>query len=251
MILVLTYHRVCDTPAGTEPNFYTISPAQFDRQLGLLHENGFVCMKIGDLIGASAIPERRYVLTFDDGTSDHREVVFPLLEKHRCQGAFFVPTAQLNKPGYLTNAQVQEMAAAGHAIGPHSHEHRRLDTMTDKEIWQQIATSQKIIAGLTGSNSPAFVPPGGFVNDRVRTVAAELGVRIMRTMRWGYNKKLDLMALETVPINHYVTERKFLKVLTSRGKPLIYAGKEALKRMVPLPAYERLRKFVFKFSKSD
>jgi peptidoglycan/xylan/chitin deacetylase (PgdA/CDA1 family) len=251
MILVLTYHRVCETPAGTEPNFYTISGAQLDRQLGLLHEKGYACMKIEDLIGASTIPEHRYILTFDDGTSDHREIVFPLLEKHRCRGAFFIPTAQLNQPGYLTDDQVREMAAAGHAIGPHSHDHRRLDTMPDKEVWHQIALSQKIIAGLTGANSPAFVPPGGFVNDRVRAIAAELGVRVMRTMRWGYNEKPDLMALETIPINHYVTERKFLKVLTSRNKPLLYAGKEALKRLIPLPAYERLRKLLFKLSKSD
>jgi peptidoglycan/xylan/chitin deacetylase (PgdA/CDA1 family) len=251
MILVLTYHRVCDTPAGTEPNFYTISGAQLDRQLGLLHENGYACVKMGELIGASTIPERRYVLTFDDGTSDHREVVFPLLEKHRCQGAFFIPTARLNQPGYLTDDQVREMTAAGHAIGPHSHDHLRLDAMPDKEIWRQIATSQKIIAGLTGANSSLFVPPGGFVNESVRAIAAELGVRVMRTMRWGYNKKLDLMALETIPINRHVTGRKFLKVLSSRNTPLLYAGKEALKRMVPLPAYERLRKFIFKFSKSD
>ena len=234
-----------------EPNFYTISGAQLDRQLGLLNENGYVCMKMGDLIGAAAIPERRYVLTFDDGTSDHREVVFPLLEKHRCQGAFFIPTAQLNQPGYLTDDQVREMAAAGHAIAPHSHDHKRLDTMPDKEVWYQIAMSQKIIAGLTGVNSPLFVPPGGFVNERIRTIAAELGVRVMRSMRWGYNKQLDLMALETIPINHYVNERKFLKVLASRNKPLLYAGKETLKRLIPLPAYERLRKLIFKLSKSD
>jgi peptidoglycan/xylan/chitin deacetylase (PgdA/CDA1 family) len=251
MILVLTYHRVCDTSAGAEPNFYTVSGAQLDRQISLLHERGYVGMRIEDLIRASDVPGHRYVLTFDDGTSDHREIVFPLLEKHRCQGVFFIPTAKLNQPGYLTNAQVKELAAAGHVIGPHSHEHRRLDLLPDEEIRRQIALSQKIIADLIGENPAVFVPPGGFVNDRIRAIGGELGVRLMRTMRWGYNEKLDLMALETIPINHHVNERKFLKLLESRNQPLLYAGKEALKRLVPLPAYEWLRKLLFKFSKSD
>lgn len=251
MILVLTYHRVCETPPGTEPNFYTITGAQLDRQLGLLHEKGYACMRVEELLGASTIPEHRYVLTFDDGTTDHREVVFPLLEKHHCQGVFFVPTARLDQPGHLTNAQVREMAVAGHAIGSHSHEHRRMDTMSDDEARRQIAESQKIIAELTGTKPVLFVPPGGFVNSRTGSIAAELGVRVMRTMRWGYNEKLDLMALETVPINRHVNERKFVRILESRRTPLLYAGKEALKRLVPLPMYERLRKLLFSFSKSD
>jgi hypothetical protein len=68
-------------------------------------------------------------------------------------------------------------------------------------------------------------------------------------MRWGYNQKLDLMDLETVPINRYVNDRKFLKRLEPRNQPILYAGKEALKRLIPLPAYERVRRALFKFSR--
>jgi peptidoglycan/xylan/chitin deacetylase (PgdA/CDA1 family) len=249
MMLVLTYHKVCDTPAGTEPNFYTVTGARFERQVGLLHERGYSCMRIEELIGATTVPDLRYVLTFDDGTIDHYEVVFPLLEKHHCQGVFFIPTAELNQPGYVTNAQVKELAAAGHAIGLHGHEHLRLDLMSDEEVRRQFALSQKIMAELTGAPPVLFVPPGGFVNDRVRAISLEFGVRVMRTMRWGYNQKLDLMDLETVPINRYVNDRKFLKRLEPRNQPILYAGKEALKRLIPLPAYERVRRALFKFSR--
>jgi peptidoglycan/xylan/chitin deacetylase (PgdA/CDA1 family) len=251
MILVLTYHKVCGTPAGAEPNFYTVTGAQLDRHIHLLHEKGYACMRIEDLISAATVPDPRYILTFDDGTIDHYEVVFPLLEEYHCQGVFFIPTAKLNQPGYLTNAQVKEIAAAGHAIGLHGHEHRRLDVMSDDEVRRQLALSQKIIADLTGATPVLFVPPGGFVNDRIRAIGTELGVRVMRTMRWGYNQRLDLMALETIPINRYMNDRKFLERLESRNKPVLYAAKEALKRLIPLPAYEWVRRTVFKFSKPD
>src|SRR5207245_776655 len=68
-----------------------------------------------------------FMLSFDDGTVDHYEVVSPLLEAAGRAAIFFVPTAKLNQPGRLTGGMVKEMAKAGHTIGLHGHEHRRLD----------------------------------------------------------------------------------------------------------------------------
>ena len=93
------------------------------------------------------------------------------------------------------------------------------------------------------------MPPGGYTNDRVRKAAAELGIRALRTMRWGYNLKPDPMALETIPINHYTTDKKFIKLLEPRGASPLYAGKEALKQLLPLRGYEWLRRQAFKLRK--
>jgi peptidoglycan/xylan/chitin deacetylase (PgdA/CDA1 family) len=251
MILVLTYHQVCDTPPGQEPNFYTVTPAQFDHQIHLLQESGFVGVRVEELLQSAALVGKRALLSFDDGTADHYKTVFPLLRTNQAQGVFFVPTASLNQPGYLSAGQVKEMAAAGQVIGLHGHEHRRMDTMSEAEIRRQFALSQKIIGDITETKPVVFAPPGGFVNDRVRQVCRESGVRLIRTMRWGYNEKSELMALETMPVNRHMTERKFRKRLESRTPPLLYAGKETLKKLVPLPVYERMRKVLFRFSKSN
>jgi peptidoglycan/xylan/chitin deacetylase (PgdA/CDA1 family) len=247
----LTYHKVTDATAGEKDDFYTVTGAQFARQLELLQARGCECLRIDDLLRATTVPENKFVLSFDDGTLDHHQVVFPLLQARRWQGVFFIPTAKLNQPGSLTNDRVQELAAAGHAIGFHSHEHRRLDLLPEEEIRRQIALSQKIVGDIIGARPLLFVPPGGFVDGRIRQAALDSGVRLMRTMRWGYNKKLDLMALETLPINRYTNEKKFARMLDSRRVPLLYAGKEIVKRLVPLPAYERLRRLMFSFSKRD
>jgi peptidoglycan/xylan/chitin deacetylase (PgdA/CDA1 family) len=247
MMPILTYHEVRDYAAGIEPNFYAISPAQLASHLEILRAQNFDFLKLEQLENSAT--EHKCVLIFDDGTSDHYEVVVPTLEKHRCVASFFIPTAKLNKPGYLTDAQVRQMAAAGHEIGSHSHEHQRMDRLSEEEVRQQIGHSQEILAGIIGKKPVSFVPPGGFTNERIRKVAQELGVQTMRTMRWGYNKKLDLMALETVPINHYTDEKKFQKLLEPHGAPALYAGKEMLKRLMPLRNYERLRRLAFKFWK--
>ena len=247
MRLILTYHEVRDT--GNEKcDFYTISPAQLDGQLAILIAQGRQSGRIEEL--PNGLPEDRFILTFDDGTADHFAVVLPILEKHRCHASFFIPTAKLDQPGYLTRAQVKAMAAAGHGIGSHSHEHQRMDILPEEEIRRQIARSQEILAEITGAKPFTFVPPGGYTNERVRSAAAALGMRALRTMRWGHNQKLDLMALETVPINHYTDDKKFIKLLLPGGTSLLYTGKETLKRLVPIRSYEWLRRMVFKFRKS-
>lgn len=247
MMIIFTYHEVRACPAGSEPAFYAISPAQLERQLEILRAKGFNFLRLEE--AGNATHERKCVLTFDDATSDHFETVLPILEQHHCRASFFVPTAKLNKPGYLTDEQVRKIAAAGHEIGSHNHEHQRMDKLSEDEARRQISLSLEILAGIIGKKPVSFVPPGGFSNERIQKVARELGVKALRTMRWGYNQKMDLMALETVPINRYTDEKKFPKLLEPHGAPVLYAGKEMLKRLIPLRNYERLRSLAFKFWK--
>jgi peptidoglycan/xylan/chitin deacetylase (PgdA/CDA1 family) len=253
MMLVLTYHKVRETAAAGASDFYTVSPGQLSRHIDTLDGRGFKPLKIEELVRHPDTPGNNYILSFDDGTLDHYETVFPILQQHHRQGVFFIPTAKLNKPGYMTNSQVQELVSAGHAIGFHSHEHRRLDLLSEEEARRQVSLSQKIIADIIGSKPVLFVPPGGFINARIQKVAVELGVQAMRTMRWGYNKSLDLMALETIPLNHSTNDKRFLSILEAKNSwfLFLYNGKETLKRFIPLRSYEFLRGLVFKRSKSD
>lgn len=89
------------------------------------------------------------------------------------------------------------------------------------------------------------------MNESIRKIALEQGVQAIRTMRWGYNRNIDLTALETIPINRYTNEKRFLNILAGHNGQFLYNAKEALKRLVPLRSYERLRSILFKLSKSD
>jgi peptidoglycan/xylan/chitin deacetylase (PgdA/CDA1 family) len=250
MIFLFTYHKVRagNSPGGND--FYTVSLEQLIRHIETLEARGFENLPIDELLRTSLPLEAKFILCFDDGTYDHYELVFPILQKHKCQGVFFVPTSKLNKRGYMTNAQVRELAAAGHVIGFHSHEHQRLDLSPQNEIRRQITLSQQIINDIIGTKPLIFAPPGGYINSRIREATLELGVQAIRTMRWGYNKKLDLTALETIPINRHTGDEKFLTILKSHNSSLLYAGKETLKRLIPLRGYELLRNLLFKFTKS-
>lgn len=250
MILFLTYHKVC-AGRGEEAEFYTVSRPVLARQLRAVAAAGLQPLGPADLTKARPAADRRFMLSFDDGTKDHAETVMPLLNSLNLRAVFFVPTAQLNQPGYLSSAQLKELAAAGHTIGCHSHEHKRMDVLSKDEIQHQFEQSRSILRDATGVEPWIFAPPGGFINAAVRAAALHSGLRHIRTMRWGFNRQPDLAALETVPINRHTSDRQFQNILEGRQSRLVYFGKQAVKTLVPARAYERLRSWICKSGRKN
>lgn len=241
MILVLTYHEVIRGPVP-ESEFYTIRAEQLERQLELLAQSGCPVLSPAELAGCEPPSRRGCLLSFDDGTADHYEVVLPLLARYGYRAVFFVPTSKLDRPGYLLSKQAAEMSRAGQTIGLHSHVHQRLDVLGKEEMRAQMQLSRQIIGELTGERPVFFAPPGGYVNRRLQDIALESGIQVIRTMRWGYNRNPDFAALECVPLNRHFSEEKFRHVLEFRRRSVaLYAAKEMTKKMIPIRAYELLR----------
>jgi peptidoglycan/xylan/chitin deacetylase (PgdA/CDA1 family) len=172
---------------------------------------------------------------------DHYDLVRPLLEKVGLKGIFFVPTAKLNRSGYVTSNMVRDMAKAGHTIGLHGHEHRRLDEFGEEDIRVQMEASRAMLEELTGTPPVIFAPPGGYMSRQVQFVALESGVQAIRTMRWGYNRQLDPAALECIPLNRNATEAGFRRVLEFRSQAFAYAAKQIARKVVPKSLYGPLR----------
>ncbi len=254
MILFLTYHKVSAPRDRDDKDFYTVPCNLMLAQIQSAAAAGFQALPINRLLTdekGQSLPGSSYLLSYDDGTLDHYEIVFPMLQEAGLRGIFFVPTAKLGKSGYLTNSQVQEIAKAGHAIGFHSHEHRRLDTANDGFLREQFKRSRGILGDLIGETPWLFAPPGGFMNEHVREVALGFGVKTIRTMRWGFNEKPDMRCLETVPINRHTDRDKFTKILQGKQPHLLYVGKQAAKAIVPLRAYERIRSWAFNIGRNN
>ncbi len=245
MILILTYHKMARSKGVGETDFYTISETTFRHELKMLREAGRSALEPHRLQQKDFSPDN-FVLTFDDGTIDHFEIVLPVLEEFQMRGIFFIPTTKIDGKNYVSRAQVRQISEAGHVVGCHSHEHRRLDESNDAQIREQLKTSTGILEDLCGKKILFFCPPGGYFNQRIRDIAGEFGFEVIRTMKWGYNKNLDLKALETIPVNSNMDEKQFKKVLEFQRNGLLYAGKETLKHVLPLKSYERLRNAVFR-----
>ena len=244
-MIFLTYHKISLLDAG---EFYTVSSRLLQDHLAILDRKTVTCGAFNDLIAGRA-KKTDYFVTFDDGTSDHIEIVAPLLEKRGMKAIFFVPTAKLGQAGRLSREQVVELAKRGHEIGCHSHEHRRLDTQSESEIREQLRVSTVILSELTGEKTRILAPPGGYTSPMVQKVAAELGMPLVRTMKWGINRSPILNDLETIALNRKFPAAKLEKILDGRGLlpfKMLYTAKQTAKALFPLRLYECVRNAMFR-----
>ena len=206
MLICLVYHKVL---LQADHAVHSVSRAGFVRQLSLLRQSGLPVVDPECLASHPAEPSG-IVLTFDDATSDHFDIVRPLLARFGMRAIFFVPTARLDQGGCLTTRQLQTLAGDGHSIGSHSATHPRLTEICAEKALREMSDSAAVIENLLGRRPLHFAPPGGIYNETVQRMAQRAGYLSFRTMDWGYNRRLDRMRIEVVPMTERLGE-PFLK----------------------------------------
>ena len=239
-MICLNYHRV---DATVQPDFYTLDPARLAAHLVAIRELGLRVVGSAEVLAAKA-DSGMVMLHFDDGTEDHFQHVFPLLENADSTGVFFISSAKVGKFGYLSIAQVKELAAAGHDIECHGHSHRRMDMMPLDELEDELANSVGLIREWTGRAPRILAPPGGYVNVQVIETARRHGLTNVRTMRWNTNPIPLGEMLDCLVVTGATSDAEVRQWL--QGKGLIklrvaYLAKQAVKSLLPIHLYLKLR----------
>jgi len=150
---ILMYHYISEPPPDADDirRDLSVSPEQFDDHLRYLSTAGYHVITLDDLLYALTLgrplPEKPVILTFDDGYEDNYLYAFPLLQKYGMVGEFFIITDFVNqaRPGYMTWAQIEEMARAGQRFGSHSRDHPDLrGKSVDYLVWQALGGMEAI-----------------------------------------------------------------------------------------------------------
>ena len=100
-------------------------------------------------------------LTFDDG-SDSESVVGSLLAAHGMNATFYVNSSKLGTDGYLTWAQVAELAADGNEIGGHTAFHIDLTQTDTTEAQRQVCDDRDNLLDAGFQVTDFAYPYGGF-----------------------------------------------------------------------------------------
>lgn len=188
----LMYHEI-EQPgralASREPGYvrYVVGEADFRAQLHALRSGGFRGLSVGQHLAATGSAEKQVVITFDDGCASDLLTAAPLLAEAGFGATFYVVTGFLGRPGFLTEAQVRELAGAGFEIGSHSVSHRYLSELPEGELRKELAESRERLEQITGTAVEHFSCPGGRWDPRVSELAREVEYRSLATSRIGAN----------------------------------------------------------------
>jgi peptidoglycan/xylan/chitin deacetylase (PgdA/CDA1 family) len=189
-IPILMYHYVEDAPTSSTLKGLYLEPEIFESQLQEInaakYNNYFVSEIAKSLISKNPLPKDSLVLTFDDGYEDFYTNVYPLLKKYKIKATLYVIINALDKPGYLTKAQVREMAGSAYVeIGSHTFNHLDLKTLNNRKTSFEIVKSKKILENISGQPVLSFCYPYGRYNNNDLKLASQAGYLASLTTEAG------------------------------------------------------------------
>jgi peptidoglycan/xylan/chitin deacetylase (PgdA/CDA1 family) len=179
---ILMYHYI-STPPEDANEFrvdLSVEPAVFQEQMAYLAYNGYTAIDLYDLTlaiaGKAELPPKPVIITLDDGYRDAYEHAFPILKAYGHKATIFVITelADQGAPTHLTWPMIEEMAAAGMRMEPHTKTHEDLRERTRESLIWQIRGSQETLAAHLGYTPRYLAYPGGRYDDQVLQVVREL-----------------------------------------------------------------------------
>lgn len=111
-------------------------------------------------------------LSFDDGPSPYTPLLLDYLNEKKLRTTFFlVGSRVISRP-----EMVQAEYMAGHQLSVHTWSHPSLTTLSNEQIVAELGWTKKVIKDATGVTPNTFRPPYGDIDDRVRAIAAQMGL---------------------------------------------------------------------------
>lgn len=165
---ILMYHYieyVTDT-RDTIRQSLDIRPITFEDQLKTLINANYTFLTASEfadiLAGKRNMPTNPILLTFDDGYRDFYTDAYPLLKKYHVNATAYIISGVLDKPNYMFNWQVREIASDGLVeIAAHTVHHLWLKGLPPAKVQEEIFGSKAQLEKLIGKPVVSFAYPYG------------------------------------------------------------------------------------------
>ena len=106
-------------------------------------------------------------LTFDDGNASDVVYALPGLRERDLTAVFFIVAGRLGQPGFLDEADVRTLAAAGMRIGCHGMTHRRWPSLDGSALREELSEAKHMLEQVVGRPITEAACPFGAYNRRV------------------------------------------------------------------------------------
>lgn len=127
-------------------------------------------------MGQPTRPGGKAAITFDDGLEDVYTIAYPFLKEKGIPFTAFVLTDKLDQPGYLTTAQLLELAADPLVtIGSHGTDHTRMGQADREKQRHELVDSKAALEKLLNRPCKYFAYPFGSYNETTLELVGEVG----------------------------------------------------------------------------
>lgn len=187
-VAALMYHEV--TTDESRHGDWSISPEQLEADINYFLEHGYVSITAGELANESMDNldgKKILLLTFDDGYAGWYTDVYSILQRTGAKATMFIVGAYINRYGYLSEAQIREMANCGLIeIGNHTNRVHQMpkeslealyNSANVRDVLDDIKSNSEKISQITGKSVTSISWPYGYSTDWLNEhVRSELGL---------------------------------------------------------------------------
>jgi peptidoglycan/xylan/chitin deacetylase (PgdA/CDA1 family) len=195
---------------------YVLKSSDFRTQIKSLQEMKWRGLSVSEALTFSN--SRSVAITFDDGCETDLLYAAPTLKEAGFGATFYITAGFLGKPGYLSRAQVRELADSGFEIGCHSMTHPYLSDLDVAELHSEITVPKRVLEDILGRPVQHFSCPGGRWNPRVVEVAREAGYESLATSHSSANSAdTDSFSLGRVAVMRDTDRKAFERICRAQG----------------------------------
>lgn len=205
-IPVLMYHRVGDAHNDWERK-YCISPQGFAAQMHALEAKGWQAISLDDFVAwldaRHEVPERSFLLTFDDGFLGVYEHAAPVLQAIDWPATVFLVSnligqhdswCERHNPSGATYplmdaGHIRELQDRGFRFESHTRGHADLPTLDDDALHAELAGARADLTRLLGRPVNYLAYPFGRYDERVATAAQTAGYVAAFSTQPGFNRR--------------------------------------------------------------
>lgn len=205
VVPILMYHHI-DEKGKTSS--LSVSPENFRRQMRFLSRYNYNVISLAELARSikknERLPRNTVVLTFDDGYEDNYNFGYPVLKKYNLPATIFIIITSLGQEGYLSYAQIEEMAASEIiTIGSHSLGGDYLPGKTASQLEREIGASKRVLEARLNKRVELFCYPIGGFSPEIQEIVKRYGYQAACTTNRGKEKTYknsDLFALKRIKV---------------------------------------------------
>ncbi|PIR03872.1 MAG: hypothetical protein COV59_04365 [Candidatus Magasanikbacteria bacterium CG11_big_fil_rev_8_21_14_0_20_39_34] len=215
---ILLYHHIGNPPdgVGEDTKTWYVSSENFEKALQLLNNQDYhplVFEELLDYIKRGVLPQKSFVITFDDGAEDFYKIAFPLLQKYNMKSVMYLQS-HVHSKNWLTDDQILELNASGLVeFGSHTKYHAYLTRISDEEAKKEIVESKEKIEKLLGKEVYSIAYPFGLYNENIEKMAQDAGYKVGLTLVSGSDQNMEkLLEMKRIVItNRTDLEKLFIK----------------------------------------
>lgn len=211
---VLCYHRF---EYGRNDD-YTVTPDQFDAQMKILKDSGYQSIlpdQLYDyLLYNKPVPEKSFMVTFDDNRLEHITIANGILKKYGFKGVYFIMTITIGKKNYMSKEQIAQLAAEGNTIGNHTFDHHKVTEYKEADWQKQVVDANKTINEITGKPVDYFAYPFG-INDHTAAEALSKHYKLSFILSTKRDSLQPTQMVRRMIVAHNWTPQGMLKVMRS------------------------------------